>query len=327
MSDAVVVVGSYNQDLAFETSSFPAPGETRLGTFRTGPGGKGFNQAVACHRQGVATRFVGAVGDDGFATGLRQFAEAEGLATELQVVPEVPTGAAGITVDGTGQNLIVVGLGANDELSTDHIDSIEDTIAGASVVVTQLECDLGATRRALELARRHGVTTVLNPAPINTALDIELLSLVDILVPNESEYEFLLNHVFDVVIGDPAKATDADLIDGARRVGVATLIVTLGGSGSRVVDGVEGWSVRVDAMTADTVDTTGAGDAFCGALAAGLVRFPDDLLGAVRYANIVAGMSTEAVGTSPAMPSRADVERRIDGRFDAPRRRSRRAGR
>ncbi len=314
MSDAVVVVGSYNQDLAFETPSFPAPGETRLGTFRTGPGGKGFNQAVACHRQGVATRFVGAVGDDGFGAGIRQFAEAEGLALELQVLPDVATGAAGIIVDETGQNLIVVGLGANDELSPDHIDSVEDTIAAARVVVTQLECNLGATRRALELARRHRVTTVLNPAPINTALGIELLSLVDILVPNESEYAFLLEHVLDLVIGDPAKATDADLIGGARRVGVGTLILTLGESGSRVVDAVEGWCVRVDAIPVDTVDTTGAGDAFCGGLAAGLVRFPDDLLGAVRYATIVAGLSTESAGTSPSMPSRADVERRIDSR-------------
>jgi ribokinase len=314
MDDAVVVVGSYNQDLAFETSSFPAPGETRLGTFRTGPGGKGFNQAVACHRQGVVTRFVGAVGDDGFAAGVRQFVEAEGLAAELQVVPDTPTGAAGIIVDETGQNLIVVGLGANDELSPDHIDSLEDTIAGARVVVTQLECDLGATRRALELARRHRVTTMLNPAPINTALDIELLALVDILVPNESEYEFLLDHVFDVVIGDPAKATDAALMESARRVGVPTVIVTLGRSGSAVVHPATGLCLRVDAMAAETIDTTGAGDAFCGGLAAGLVRFPDDLPGAVRYANVVAGLSTEAVGTSPSMPSRADVERRLDGR-------------
>jgi ribokinase len=314
MDDAVVVVGSYNQDLAFETSSFPAPGETRLGTFRTGPGGKGFNQAVACHRQGVATRFVGAVGDDGFAAGLRQFVEAEGLAAELQVVPDVATGAAGIIVDETGQNLIVVGLGANDELSPDHIDSLEDTIAGAQVVATQLECDLGATRRALELARRHGVTTVLNPAPINTALDAELLELVDILVPNESEYAFMLEHVFDLSIGDPAEATDADLIDSARRVGVPTLIVTLGRSGSAVVDASANSCLRVEAIPVETIDTTGAGDAFCGGVAAGLVRFPDDLLGAVRYANVVAGLSTEAVGTSPSMPSRADVDRRLDSR-------------
>ncbi len=146
------------------------------------------------------------------------------------------TGAAGIIVDETGQNLIVVGLGADDELSPDHIDSLEDTIAGARVLVTQLECNPGATRRALELARRHGVTTVLDPAPINTALDAALLEQVDILVPNESEYQFMLEHVFDLVIGDPAEVSDDDLIDSARRVGVPTLIVTLGRSGAAEVD-------------------------------------------------------------------------------------------
>ena len=308
---AVVVVGSYNQDLAFETASFPAPGETRLGTFRTGPGGKGFNQAVACHRQGVATRFVGAVGDDPFAGGLRQFAEAEGLAVDLQVVAGAPTGTAGIVVDGTGQNLIVVGLGANDELSPAFVDSFEDTIAGAQVVLTQLECNLGATRRALELARRHGVATVLNPAPINAALDAELLELVDVLVPNESEYAFLLGHAFDLSIGDPAEASDADLVGSAGRVGVPTVIVTLGGAGAAVVDAVAGSCIRVDAMPAEVIDTTGAGDAFCGGLAAGVVLFPDDLPAAVRHANVVAGLSTESAGTSPSMPSRADVECRV----------------
>lgn len=310
---AVVVVGSFNQDLAFETPSFPAPGETRLGTFRAGPGGKGFNQAVAAHRQEVPTCFVGAVGDDDAAAALRRFTEAEGLSTRLQVVPGAATGAAGIIVDRSGENLIVVGLGANEALSPDHVEAQAAVIAGAQVVLTQLECDLGATRRALEVARRQGVTTVLNPAPINTALDAGLLELVDVLVPNESECTFLLDHAFGVDLGDLAGLDDAALIEGAAQVGVRTVVVTLGAAGAAVIDPGAGTCTRIEPVDVTAVDTTGAGDAFCGGLGAGLVRSPDDLLGAVRYANGVAGLSTERVGASGAMPARSEVEARVPG--------------
>ena len=121
MPARVVVVGSYNQDMVWRTARFPVPGETRLGTFDTGPGGKGFNQAIACARQGVATHFIGALGDDAIARGMRELALSEGLALHCETHAQLATGTAAILVEDSGQNLIVVGPGANAALSVAHI--------------------------------------------------------------------------------------------------------------------------------------------------------------------------------------------------------------
>ncbi len=302
----VVVVGSYVQDLAFNTSTFPAPGETRIGRFKTGPGGKGFNQAVACHRQGVSTLFVGAVGADLFADALRDFLTSEGLRAELQVCDDVASGAASIVVNDNAENLIVVALGANDELSPDFVRSHGDAIGGASVVVCQVENHLPATAAAMALAREAGATTVLNPAPINPSLDRELLALADIIVPNETEFAHLMAHLFDTRLADDYwTAADADIDALCRKTGNHTVILTLGDKGCFVSRPDQHY--RVPAASVTPVDTTGAGDAFNGGLASGLLKFPDDFRQAVAHANVVAGLSTQKPGTAPAMPTSADV--------------------
>ena len=318
----VVVVGSYIQDLAFETPFFPAPGETRIGRFRTGQGGKGFNQAVACHRQGVKTLFIGAVGRDLFAEDLRKFVEREGIETRLQVCPDAMTGAASIVINEAGENLIVVALGASDALSPDFIEGHRADIEGAKVLITQVECNLAATRRALEIARGVNTTAILNPAPIHHGLTKELLELADVILPNETEFVHLTRHVYGGEIADDFwLADDRKIHELCNRVNVPTVVLTLGDKGCFVshngavkrracapADGGDRF-YRVPALKVKTVDTTGAGDAFSGGLAAGLLCFPRDCRNAIRFANFVGALSTQAHGTAPAMPRRKDVEK------------------
>jgi ribokinase len=316
----VLILGSYVQDHCWRTETFPGTGESRIGTFSTGPGGKGFNQAVACHRQGVATRFLGAVGADALADTARRYAAEVGLDARFEVRPEVATAASSILVDARGDNRIVVALGANDALSAAFVDSESAAIAAAEVVVLQLENALDATRRAIGIARAAARTILLNPAPINPGVDAWMLAEADILTPNETEFAFLMQHVY----GQPLAERYWELPDPmlhalARRCGSPTVVITLGDKGAFVShanaarrnDTAPYYRVPAEAVRA--IDTTGAGDAFTGGLAAGLVihgphaPFRD----AVLHANRVAAMSTERPGTAPAMPTRAEITARF----------------
>ena len=323
-STDVVVVGSYVQDLTFYAEAFPAPGESRIGRFVTGPGGKGFNQAVACHRQGVSTFFLGAVGDDVFAQGVREFVAAEGLPALFVERPGFATGAASVVVNERAENMIVVALGANEELRVEDVDEQEGRFENASAVLCQVESDLAATAHALTLGRRHGATTILNPAPINHALDGSLLELSDVIVPNETEFAFLMQHVFGETLADEYWTLPGpELHEICARVGVPTVVITLGEKGCFVSHhaadrahrfleaGAGPWSA-LPAAAVTALDTTGAGDAFNGGLAAGLVRHGDDFAAAAAYANRVAGLSTTRPGTAPAMPTAAEVESLAD---------------
>ena len=317
----VIVVGSYVQDLTFYAAEFPAPGESRIGRFVTGPGGKGFNQAIACHRQGVPTFFLGAVGDDVFGRTAREFAESEGMAASLVERSGFASGAASVVVNERGENMIVVALGANDELRVSDVAAEEARFEGARAVLCQVESDLGATRHALELGRRHGVVTILNPAPINPDVSGDLIALADVLVPNETEFAFLMEHAFGERLDDEYwKMPGPALHEICGRAGVATVVITLGEAGCFVSHHARGKSGQrfleagaaafgfVPPADVEAIDTTGAGDAFNGGLAAGLVRFGDDFEAAVVHANRVAGLSTTRPGTAPAMPSAGDVE-------------------
>ncbi len=319
MSD-VCVIGSYVQDLAFNTPRFPAPGETRIGTFKTGPGGKGFNQAVACNRQGIATTFIGAVGDDIFGHGVRDFIAEEGLTAHLQTFAEHASGAASIVVNENAENLIVVALGANDYLAPEYVEKHAGSVKNAKVVVCQVENNIAATERALELAGASDAIALLNPAPINDKLTRELVLMADILAPNETEFAFLMEHLFDVTLpADYWQQDDAALHAYCCQAEVEVVILTLGEKGCFVSYNEKARRVRGDLKPEQAFfrvpvakvtprDTTGAGDALSGGLAAGLVRYPGDLKRALEYATVVAGLSTEKAGTAPAMPSRAAVE-------------------
>ncbi len=315
----VIVVGSYVQDLTFYAAEFPAPGESRIGRFATGPGGKGFNQAVACHRLGVETFFLGAVGDDVFADGVRAFAASERLPASFVEHAGLATGAASVVVNARAENMIVVALGANEALRESDVSAEGARFADTCVVLCQVESNLAATARALELGRRNGAITMLNPAPINERLTSSLLEQTDILVPNETEFAFLMDHLFGRRL-DAAYWTlpGAELHEICGRVGVPTVVITLGdkgcfvshhrtGSPHRYLDTSASPWIALPAADVSPIDTTGAGDAFNGGLAAGLVHHGDDITAAATYANQVAGLSTTRAGTAPAMPTAAEV--------------------
>jgi ribokinase len=326
MSDPfeLIVVGSYVQDHAWLTDRFPATGETRraLG-FNSGPGGKGFNQAVAAHRQGTRTLFIGAIGDDHLGRIAQSFARDEGLATRWQVIADASTAASSIIVDPQGHNQIVVALGANEQMDPVYLATHTETIRGARLVLLQLENNIDAIAAAIAIADALAIPVVLNPAPVRSDLDHAMLHGVALLTPNETEFALLLERVAGPAL-DPARV--ADLSDDAlhaysRKLGVPTVVVTLGEHGCFVSHAAsspfaigDADRYRVPAEAVNAVDSTGAGDAFNGALAAALVQFADrPFRDAVDHANRSAALSTETIGTAPAMPTAAQVA----GRFVA----------
>ncbi len=308
MSSQVVVVGSFVQDLTFCCDAFPAPGETILGRFVTGPGGKGSNQAVATARAGVATRFIGAVGDDAFAAGAKKFHRAERIDTHLIAKPPHATATAGILVDTAGRNQIVVALGASARLRARDVPAA--LLRGAKVVVCQHETNLAINAHVFRTARRLGATTVLNPAPMRADFDPAILRYVDVLIPNESEFVSLARSLRLSTNLDEAslpKLSSADLQSLCRRLPVPIVIVTLGARGCFVSLPDRGEHLPAHAVKA--VDTTGAGDGFVGGFAAGLVKFSGDPLAAGRYATAAAALSVTKFGTATSMPHAREIER------------------
>ena len=317
---SVVVVGSFNVDHAWTCDALPRAGETLAGEYRCGPGGKGFNQAVAAARAGAATGFICALGADVGAQLARALAVADGIDLRDER-SDLPTGTAGIFVDAQGRNSIVIGAGANGALSSGYIDLQQDAIEGASVLLVQLESPPDAITHALRRARLHGVLTVLNPAPANACPAPELLVLADLLTPNETEFAALLARHLDMRI-DPdsvAGMDDAELHALCRRLlPDGAVVITLGASGvfvshadtNRRGDGHHWY--RIAAEPAHVLDTTGAGDAFNGALAASLANAPQAAFAEhIVFANRYAAMSTESAGAAMSMPRLAEVQARF----------------
>ena len=314
---SIVVVGSYVQDYVWQVPTLPALGESRIGTFFSGPGGKGFNQAICCHRQGVDTLFIAAVGDDVAAQSARTTAQASGLPC-IWHVSDAPTAAASVVVASDGSNLICVALGANLSLSQAIIAEQSTAIKNTKVLLTQLETNLSASFEALTLARAAGVLTLLNPAPINPLVTLELIALADVLSPNETEFAHLLKtlHGIDLPL-NWWRAADAELHRWARELSSLTVVITLGAEGAFVshapnqLRGDTELYYRVSALPANAIDSTGAGDAFNAGLAAGLVKFTNQpFLKAVNYATQVAAFSVERAGAALAMPTAAEVQAR-----------------
>ena len=313
----VVVVGSYNQDFVWTADALPAPGATRLGTFAGGPGGKGFNQAVAAARAGATTTFITALGADDTAAGARALAAAEGIDLRDEVFAGLATGTAGIFVDGDGRNVIVVAPGANAALSAGFVQAQADAFRGARVVLAQLEVAADAVQAALDAAGAAGALALLNPAPANAPTTDTMLAVADVLTPNETEFAAMLGrHEGREVDPDTlAACPDAELHALCRALAPrATVVITLGAAGAFVShgDSLRGDSAsayRVPAEPAKAVDTTGAGDAFSGALAAALARATTDapFADAVRFATRFAARSTERHGAALAMPRHSEL--------------------
>jgi ribokinase len=302
----ICVVGSSNIDLTFRAARLPRPGETLPGHgFQLGFGGKGANQAVMAARLGAQVRMVSRVGRDVFGEQTLAHYRAEGIDTShVRADAERPTGVASIVVDDEARNCILVVAGANGALSPADVRAAAEAIRTADVLLCQLEVPVETTGEALRLARAAGVRTVLNPAP-GLPLPDELLALADLCVPNETEVEALT--------GLPA-ATPPEAEAAARallRRGPGTVIVTLGRRGALVVDAKA--AQHVPGAEVEAVDTTGAGDAFIGALAVALAD-GRPLAEAVRRANLLAALSVTRPGTQTSFPRRDEAEAFLAGR-------------
>jgi ribokinase len=320
MSARVVVVGSFNVDHVWTVAELPRPGETLSGQYHTGPGGKGFNQATAVARAGAAASFVCALGDDLGGQLARALAVADDI--DLHDLPsEAPTGTAGIYVDEAGRNSIVIGPGANADLSAEFVAAQAELIGSAKVLLAQLESPLPAIEAAFATARAAGVHTVLNPAPADATIPASLLALADVVTPNETEFcAQLERHAGERVDARSVGAMDDAALHALcrRLLPHGTVVVTLGAAGCFVshaegrLHGDARAHYRVAAARVQPVDTTGAGDAFNGALAAAWTRRPDlAFADHLHYANRYAALSTERTGAAAAMPHDAEVRARF----------------
>jgi ribokinase len=301
MIDVVTVVGSYAVGLTMRAPRIPVAGETLLADeFDQGPGGKGSNQAIQVARMGVPARLVAAVGSDDFGDAALALWASEGVdATLVRREADVATGAGFILLDAAGENRIMLYQGANGLLDAGRIAALADGIAGSAVVLAQLEIAVGAAAAAMRAGRACGATTILNPA---TALPDPLLADVDLLVPNETEARILLG------LAPEAPADEAELCAALLDRGPRAVVMTLGARGALIADA--GGVTHVDAVAADVVDTTGAGDAFCGTLAAALAqgRTRED---AVRRAVCAGALACNRLGVVPSLPPLDRLEREL----------------
>lgn len=300
----VLVVGSLTMDFTAVAARMPQRGETVLGhQFAMVPGGKGNNQAIAVARQDVSTVMLGCVGDDELGPMVAAAVRDEGMVDALTIVPG-PTGVAHIMVDGNGDNRIIMVPLANAALDAAMVAGHETLFKAAAVILTQLEVPLDAVCMALKLGRTHGAITILNPAPAQP-LDEVLLGFVDILIPNETEAALLTG--CDTTTRDGCIAAAETL----RARGVGCVIVTRSVHGALVVD-ASGTS-DVAPFTVEAVDATAAGDAFCGALAAGLAN-GESFDAALRRGAAAGALACTVLGASGSIPTREATESLLAGR-------------
>ncbi len=301
MAGNIVILGVFVADTAYRADRPPRMGETILGnSFALGPGGKGSNQAVAAARAGGDVHFITKLGQDAFADmALSIWADA-GVTPEITQHEDSYTGAAYIFIEeATGDNAIIICPGVARTISAEYIDSRDALIGGADIFMTQLEQPMDAALRALQIARKGGAKTILNPAPAADLPD-GMLSYCDYLTPNETEAEALTG----MPVGSVEEAREAAELLLAQ--GVGAVIMTLGENGALYHDATQ--STHVPAISAGpVVETTGAGDAFNGGFAAALARGADPLE-AVRFGCATAGLSVTRPGTAASMPRLQEIE-------------------
>lgn len=306
----VVVIGSLNLDLTVAVPRLPQPGQTVAGPSASrSPGGKGANQAVAAARLGGRVRLAGLVGDDGFGAGLRSAVAAHGVdVAHVGVLQGSSTGMAFIVVEESGENMIAVAAGANGALTPESLgggERLRALLGGAGALLLQLEIPVSTCVAAAQVARELGVSVVLNAAPVPAEVGPELgrlLRLADVLIVNETEAMMLAG---SIDVGDVADAADVADPAALRSLGPDVVVVTLGHRGASVADGMS--RIDVPGFSVESVDTVGAGDAFCGQFAlAYAVKVP--LAEAVRRACAAGALATTARGTQAAELTSARVE-------------------
>jgi ribokinase len=297
----ILVVGSLNMDLIVRTPRLPAPGETILGTqFSTAPGGKGANQAVAAAKLGAPVKMIGRVGADDFGKALRSHLNAVGVDTQYVTQDtEAATGIASIWVDDKGQNSIIVAPGANARVARADIDAAAVAFRDARIVVAQLEIPLETVQYAFQLARKNNCLTILNPAPAQP-LSRKILEQCDVVIPNEMETAQLTG----MDAHDLESAQNAANV--LKQMGARRVLVTLGDKGALFLDG-DAPAQPIAPFRVQAVDTTAAGDAFVGALAAALAR-DKDWTTSLREASAAGALAATKLGAQPSLPTRAELD-------------------
>lgn len=306
MTGNIVILGVFVADTAYRADRQPKMGETIMGrSFVLGPGGKGSNQSVAAGMSGGRVHFISRLGRDAFADMARATWAKAGVHAVITDDPDSYTGAAYIFIEAaTGNNAIIISPGAAARISVADVEAQSALISGAAVAITQLEQPMDAALRFLQIARRGGARTILNPAPA-AALTDEMLALCDFITPNETEAETLTGLPV-TTLAEAERAADALM---ARGVGAA--IITLGDKGALYRDGKT--SVHVPVYKAGpVVETTGAGDAFNGGFATALAEGKSPVE-AVRFGCATASISVTRPGTAPSMPSRAEIDALMAG--------------
>lgn len=296
----VTVVGSANMDLMVKSDRLPFPGETIVGErFSTYIGGKGTNQAIAASRMGAMVHMVARVGQDDFGTTLLNKFAAENIDSKHVCIDTgTNTGIAVITVDRSGENHIIIIPQANGKLSENDIDQAKAVISNSSVLLLQMEVPVETSIHAARIARTNNTLVILNPAPA-TDLPKALVDLVDIIIPNETEAEYLTG----IKINDEEDCKNA--ADILLERGISDVIITLGKQGAFIRTN-DAFCIH-PALHVDVVDTTAAGDAFCGALAASLaVGF--DLTESVKYGVTAGSLAATKLGAEPSLPQYSDVK-------------------
>lgn len=301
----ITVAGSYAVGMTMKTERFPVCGETRLGRdFAILHGGKGSNQAVEAARLGAEVNFIGCVGKDSFGdTAIELFKEEEMNFENVKRSDKFGTGVGFVIVDESGHNIIVIDFGANNDITREDIDRAEEDIAKSDILLVQLEICIEAVEYIVEVAKKHGVKVVLNPAPFQPLGD-KFLSQIDIITPNETEARLLLG------LSPECEISGLEIGKALLAKGVKTVIITLGSKGAMIV--TDEYNEVVPVKDVKVLDTTGAGDTFSSALSVALAE-GKCLRDAVEFAGAAASLSVMKYGVVPSLPYRGEVEKFLKG--------------
>ncbi|ORN40787.1 Ribokinase [Lentilactobacillus parabuchneri] len=301
MTNKVVVLGSLNVDTTLHIDQMPKPGETISARSKTNSaGGKGANQAVAAARSGAITSFIGQVGDDGNGQFMIDALKNDRINTDHVAVDQAHgTGSAVILLDSQGQNSIMVYGGANQAMETGMLAKSESLIESADILISEFETPQEVTYEAFKLAKKHGVTTILNPAPASKIID-GLLEVTDLIVPNETESATLTG----IEVNDTA-SMDADA-DKFAQMGIAHLIITVGDRGAYYHTPSD--SGFVPAFKVQAKDTTAAGDTFIGAFSSKVNQDLSNIEEALVYAQQASSITVQRLGALPSIPTAAEIE-------------------
>jgi ribokinase len=296
----IIVIGSSNTDMVIRSQKMPRPGETVLGgDFMMNQGGKGANQAVAVAKLGGHTMFIGKIGNDIFGKQTVEMLGKLGIDTTHVTISDRPSGVALINVDASGENSIAVASGANADLTPADIDAAENDIANAALIIMQLESPLETVEYAAKVAKKHGVTVILNPAPAPAQpLSASLLENVDIIIPNKTEAEIISG----IEISD--EESEQSAINAIHAMGIKTVIFTLGSKGALLCE--DGTSQLIPTFKVKAIDTTAAGDTFCGAFCVAISE-GRPIRDAILFANRAGSITVTRMGAQQSIPTRDEI--------------------